>query len=154
MKNLIIRPIVYTDIASVYNVNKICLPVSYSIIEYVIFLNSSNKIIFVSEYQNVIVGYILCEIKNDTRLIHVMSFAVLPKCRQHGIGTKLMNKVIEYAKSINYQSVSLFVHVENIKGISFYKKNGFLIVETLLNFYNGSIPFEKSCDANYMVKNI
>jgi len=153
MKNLIVRRAAYGDIAHIYSVNKICLPIAYSILEYIMFLASSSNVIFVAEYQNVIVGYILGEItkvdENKSK-VHIMSFGVLPNFRKHRVGTKLMNKIIEHAKSINHNIMSLYVHAENHAGISFYKKHGFNIVKTLTNFYNGSIPYEKTCDAYYM----
>ena len=61
-----------------------------------------------------------------------------------GIGTKLIKYVLE---SNSVKNITLEVNKNNVVAIAFYKKNGFKIVATRKNYYNGE-------DAYLMIKEI
>lgn len=151
MKNLLVRKATVSDIPYIYNINKICLPIYYSLIEYMFFI--TNKLVYVAEYKNIIVGYILSDLDQNNKKIHIMSFSVLNKFRRHGIGSMLINSLIEYATKENLKILSLYVHVENINAIKFYENHQFIKIKLLKDYYIG-IPYEKSLDGYYMEKKI
>jgi len=53
-----------------------------------------------------------------------LGIAVLPEYRKMGLGTVLMNKMLQYAKSIGLEQISLSVDPENF-ALSLYQKLGF-----------------------------
>ena len=54
--------------------------------------------------------------------------------RQKGIGTILLEYLF---KDASIERIMLEVRVNNFTAISFYKKNGFKIVRTIKNYYDG-----------------
>eukprot|EP00529_Nitzschia_sp_RCC80_P032267 CAMPEP_0113463754 /NCGR_PEP_ID=MMETSP0014_2-20120614/12831_1 /TAXON_ID=2857 /ORGANISM="Nitzschia sp." /LENGTH=219 /DNA_ID=CAMNT_0000355779 /DNA_START=81 /DNA_END=740 /DNA_ORIENTATION=- /assembly_acc=CAM_ASM_000159 len=84
--------------------------------------------------------------KNQTqkRRIYIMTLGVLAAYRGRGIGTKLIQSILDYFEH-NMMSdelkdvteISLHVHVENQDAIDFYtEKFGFLRGELVENYYN------------------
>lgn len=63
-------------------------------------------------------GYIDCETPK-------LGIAILSNFRQHGLGMRLMNEIIQQAKSDGYKSLSLSVDPENLAAVLLYKKLGF-----------------------------
>ncbi len=59
----------------------------------------------------------------------VMELVISKDIRGNGIGTKLMNKIESYLKSIGCVRVIIEVYGPNKKALNFYQKNGYEIVE-------------------------
>ena len=57
--------------------------------------------------------------------IYVSRFLVKKGYRSSGIGTKLMNYIVDYAKIHGYLEMSVGVDLDNYITIRFYVKNGF-----------------------------
>lgn len=132
--------------------NKKCLPIYYSPMEYMAITLSLKYITLVAEENEKIIGYLLAMINLKDHNYHIMSFGVDEAHRRHGIGSMLVNNLANMrTKEIN--NITLYVHSENEQGIQFYKKNGFQIMETKLNYYGGSLK-AKSQDAHKMKKDI
>lgn len=55
-------------------------------------------------------------------------------------GTKLLNHVIELSGKQNIGEIYLHVQTNNEDAISFYKKFGFEITETIHNYYTNITP--------------
>lgn len=136
-----IRKAVNADITSIADLNKKCLPLSYSRFEYTMFLAIPKYIVLVAEINKVIVGYIVGESSTDN--YHIMSFSVDDAYRKKGIGTSLINTIDN--------NISLYVHTENTVAIAFYEKNKFTIVDTLHNYYAGHLK-ATSQDAFKMIR--
>ena len=150
-----IRRAGFTDSYNLYHCNKTVLPIYYSIDEYLYFcLISPCKEILIAELDGKMVGYILAEY--DESFLHVLSFGVYPEYRKMGIGGALINELVKIAKTNGkIIGISLFVHVGNENGIIFYEKYGFKKVQTLTNYYQGSLIDVLSQDAyrlEYMIK--
>lgn len=65
----------------------------------------------------------------------ILNFVVDEKYQRQGIGQKLFDEILEDSKINKSESVVLEVKVNNEKGISFYTKNGFEIVNIRKNYY-------------------
>lgn len=141
-----IRKAEFKDTYNIYACNRKVLPISYALDEYLYFiLLSPYKEVLIAEVDSKLCGYILGEY--DGKYMHVLSFAVYPEYRRKGVGKKLMDGLLDIAKKDkNINALSLNVHVENEGGLSFYKAYGFKNVETLKNYYFGSLN-AKSQDA-------
>ncbi len=87
---------------------------------------------YVAEDINVI-GYIGAYILQGQT--EILNFVVDESYQRQGIGQKLFNEIIEDSKINKSESVVLEVKVNNQKGIGFYEKNGFKIVNTRKNYY-------------------
>jgi len=65
----------------------------------------------------------------------ILNFVIDEKYQRQGIGQKLFDEILEDSKINKSESVVLEVKVNNEKGISFYTKNGFEIVNIRKNYY-------------------
>jgi GNAT superfamily N-acetyltransferase len=75
-----------------------------------------------------IIGLGLYRIKNDCEIILLETFI-----QNKGIGTKILEKIKEIAKTKNCKRIWLITSNENINAIKFYQKRGFHISNIYLN---------------------
>ncbi len=135
--NLNIRRAVISDIKQLFNLNKECLPIYYSILDHLSMILSPNYIILVMSHNDILVGYIICEVAGIFG--HVLSFGVKKEYRKHGVGTNLMNRLNLILKNqYMCKLVTLHVSVENEAAIGFYQKMGFNEDEYCENYYDCS----------------
>jgi ribosomal protein S18 acetylase RimI-like enzyme len=92
-------------------------------------IKSSNGIYFVAEYNSSIAGHAFLEILPLQSLKHItqLNIAVHKGFQSCGIGTQLMERIIEWAKeSESVEKIELNVRASNAQAIALYKKMGFL----------------------------
>ena len=100
-------------------------------------INCKGGICFVAELNKNIVGYATAAVKETPsyRLVKVAeleNLVVSKKLRNKGIGKVLLNKFIEWAKEAGANRVCVNVFSLNEKGVEFYKREGFLSFESIL----------------------
>lgn len=100
---------------------------------------------WVIETDDKIIGYAGMWVTFDSATI--TNIAILPEYQHQGWGQAAMNMILKEAKDNNCEMISLEVRVSNLKAINFYKKNGFIDINTKKGYYKDN--FE---DAYYMVK--
>jgi ribosomal-protein-alanine N-acetyltransferase len=76
---------------------------------------------------------------------YITSFSVTKPYLRKGIATKMLNRIIDYAKAKGYNSISLNVNKLNDVAVEFYMKSGFQIVGAIND--SGYIPMR------YLIKN-
>ncbi|KAK4276389.1 hypothetical protein QN277_019338 [Acacia crassicarpa] len=94
-------------------------------------------------YSDICVGAIACRLeKKDGGAVrvYIMTLGVLAPYRGLGIGTKLLNHVLDLCSKPNISEVYLHVQTNNDEAINFYKKFGFEITETIQNYYTNITP--------------
>ncbi len=92
-------------------------------------IESSNGVYFVAEYNGCIAGHAFLEVLPLQSLKHIaqLNIAVHKGFQNRGIGTQLMNRIIEWAKeSGSIEKIELNVRASNAQAIALYKKMGFL----------------------------
>ncbi|AFK02793.1 GCN5-related N-acetyltransferase [Emticicia oligotrophica DSM 17448] len=95
-------------------------------------LKNPNSIFYFAKYEEDIIGYLKIntgesqtELKN-TKSLEIERIYVLKAYHGKNVGQLLYQKAIEVAQEINVDYVWLGVWEENLRAISFYKKNGFV----------------------------
>lgn len=95
--------------------------------------------VFVAEIDGKIVGYVSGtandpedDLENTTTGFYVGDLVVLGEYRSLGIGAKLMNAIIDYAKQSGFGSIELNVLAANERAQKFYKDQGFTDYEVVL----------------------
>ncbi len=83
----------------------------------------SGGFIFFAKYNNKIVGVV--SLINQKTFFELSKMAVSPKYQGLGIGLQLMNFCIEFAKSKDWKSITLYSHRKLVAAINLYKKMGF-----------------------------
>ena len=91
------------------------------------FLKDGTAIVFVANEDDKLKGWIWCHqiFRMNRKRLHVAEIAVADNCRRQGVGSKLLNKIEEYAKENGYHEIELFATVSNINAINFYEKASF-----------------------------
>ena len=105
---------------------------------------------FAEKIDGQVVGYVCVRIMYEEA--QVCNVAVLPEFRRQGIGTKLIEYMVQYATEQNCQRCELEVNTENVAAVELYKKCGFAEVGIRPNFYRKSRY--KSRDAYTMVRQL
>lgn len=78
-------------------------------------------------------GYIgACILAGQTE---ILNFVIDENHQRNGLGQMLFDKVIEDSKKNNSESIVLEVKVNNQKGINFYEKNNFKVINIRKNYY-------------------
>uniref|UniRef100_A0A7N0UD02 N-acetyltransferase domain-containing protein n=1 Tax=Kalanchoe fedtschenkoi TaxID=63787 RepID=A0A7N0UD02_KALFE len=94
-------------------------------------------------YSDICVGAIACRIEKKEGggvCVYIMTLGVLAPYRGLGIGSKLLNHVIDLSMKQNVSEIYLHVQTNNEDAINFYKKFGFEITATIQNYYTNITP--------------
>lgn len=93
-------------------------------------------VFFVAEEKVILVGYINGGTKDITyrkaKYFEIDNLGVLPKYRQTGVGTKLLETVTSWAKENGYQKIYVSSYIKNQKAVAFYKNKGFQEIDISL----------------------
>ncbi len=100
----------------------------------------TRKIIAVKE-NGKILGYSVFRKKNE-ETVWISSLYVDPITQGKGVGTKLLSEIELFAKGNKCKVVALETHKDAIWAINFYEKNGYQIVNKVINEY----PFNHILD--------
>ncbi|KAG7020365.1 N-alpha-acetyltransferase 50 [Cucurbita argyrosperma subsp. argyrosperma] len=94
-------------------------------------------------YSDICVGSIACRLEkkeNGSVRVYIMTLGVLAPYRELGIGSRLLNHVLDLCSKQNITEIYLHVQTNNDDAINFYKKFGFEITETIQNYYANITP--------------
>lgn len=102
---------------------------------------SGHSVIFVAEEQDRIVGHVAAFGNSNNRSKHsaYVVIGILQEVANQGLGTKLLQKVDQWAKERELHRLELTVMTHNLRAIGLYKKLGFKIEGTKKDslFVNG-----------------
>ena len=96
-------------------------------------IDNKDAIVLVAEEDNNILGYLYALIFPDN--IDLISIVVDKNMRCQHIGTKLLEKLMDYKKNL---TITLEVSKKNIPAIALYTKNNFKEVYVRKNYYKDS----------------
>ncbi|KAJ3315880.1 hypothetical protein HDV04_000087 [Boothiomyces sp. JEL0838] len=91
---------------------------------------------------NQAVGAISCrrEFVNGVYRVYIMTLGVLAPYRRYGIGSILLNKVLEACKNdLTVDHVCLHVQITNHTAIEFYKNAGFELTTIVQGYYESNV---------------
>lgn len=93
------------------------------------FIESEDVAYFVAERDENIVGYVSGGPSNEANVATLGAIYVDPDYWNEGIGTALLREFEEFCRRRNYETVRFLVLSENDIGESFYRKQGYEIIE-------------------------
>ncbi|XP_065045538.1 uncharacterized protein LOC135581603 isoform X1 [Musa acuminata AAA Group] len=94
-------------------------------------------------FSDICVGSIACRLEKKEGgaiCVYIMTLGVLAPYRGLGVGTKLLNHVLDLSHKQNIWEIYLHVQTNNDDAIAFYKKFGFEITDTIRNYYMNISP--------------
>jgi len=139
-----IRQCTPEDIQSVLGINMRTLPEHYSDYFYLEILSEFPETFLAAEIGEMVVGYIMCRIEYGfshlkrfglSRKGHIVSVAVLDEHRNKGVGTKLVEHVMEEMRKKSCKEVYLEVRVSNLRAIALYERLNYKKVSRLEGYY-------------------
>ncbi|MDP9016649.1 MAG: GNAT family N-acetyltransferase [Thermoproteota archaeon] len=139
-----IRRCSYDDLKSVIDINEKTLPEHYTQYFFESLLREIPESFIVAEFENEIVGYIMCKLEfgfSNFRKLgfvkkgHVVSISLLEQHRGKKIGEALMLEGINGVASRKGDEIYLEVRTSNLPAISLYEKLGFQTKSVLKSYY-------------------
>jgi putative acetyltransferase len=128
MENILVRPLYATDYEQVVNLWRTSEGIGLSeadgfsaICRY---LERNPQMSLVAEADGKIVGAVLCG--HDGRRGYLHHLAVAAGFRSQGIGQRLVEDCLEHLISEKIDKCHIFVYPDNVRGLEFWRKIGFL----------------------------
>jgi [ribosomal protein S18]-alanine N-acetyltransferase len=141
----LLRPFRPEDLSAVIEINRVCLPENYSPYFFMEVYKSCPEAFIVAEVNRQVVGYIMCRLEfgfSDVRRFrmvrkgHVVSVAVMPDYRRHGIGNQLVVTSLKALELHGAEECFLEVRTANEEAVGLYKQMGFETVRTVSHYYH------------------
>jgi ribosomal-protein-alanine N-acetyltransferase len=131
------------DIKEVVSINQRCLPENYPDQFFLGLYHHAPKAFFVAEYEDEIVGYIMCRIERGisgfgrlpVKKGHIVSVAVLGTVRLKGVGTALIKAAMVGMRDYGASEFFLEVRKSNEAAVIVYEKLGYDIRRVLRGYY-------------------
>ena len=96
-------------------------------------VNDPNSYCLIAEDNDKAVGYLVTSFRETSyrksRCAELQNMGVSLDYRSKGIGSMLIQKCLEWAKSKGYKKVYVSAYFGNLEAIKFYKKNGFVEID-------------------------
>lgn len=150
MAKTLVRNAASADFPTLLKIDKASFPpgIAYDFVELSYFMRRKGARTLVAEVDGDIVGFLLLEIMSRRKAATLVTIDIRAEHRRKGYGTELLarsEQVLREAAILRYE---LQVDTANADAQVFYRKHGFVIVNTLKGYYaNGN-------DAYLMAKEI
>jgi len=135
MKNIEIYRPSMNDVEGLFNLERLCFPSPWDIGEVQALINREPVVFTAAAFSDSSpVGYIsasFCE----RRTLHVFTLCVHPEQRRKGTGRDLLLTAMHWGRHMGAEKVQLEVRAENEAASGLYAQAGFIVQETLPNFY-------------------
>lgn len=99
-------------------------------------LSSNSRYIVTKNINNIIVGF--CGIKIIFDTAEIMNIVTKKDFRSNGIGTLMLDYIIDYCKNNKIKNINLEVNSTNTVAINLYKKYNFKEVGLRKKYYNNT----------------
>ena len=99
-------------------------------------LRQRNCIGMVAEFNDKVVGFMIYEL-HKTKL-HILNFAVGPRCRRMGIAGQMVSKLIGKLSSHRRTRITLAVRERNLTAQLFFRAQDFRAMKVLRGYYEDS----------------
>lgn len=128
-----IRWMIRRDMPEVLEIEGSCFEFPWSEDDFIRCLRQRNCIGMVADCNDKVVGFMIYEL-HKTRL-HVLNFAVHADHRRHGIGQRMIDKLVAKLSNQRRSRILLEVRETNLDAQLFFREQGFRAVSVLRDFY-------------------
>jgi len=128
-----IRWMIRRDMAEVIEIEQSSFEYHWTEADFLHCLRQRNCIGMVAEQNGRVVGFMIYELFKNR--LHVLNFAVAVAARHAGIGTQMVDKLVNKLAQQRRDSISLEVRETNLDAQLFFRRQGFKAVEVLRDHY-------------------
>ncbi len=121
------------DIQQVLNLHNSLFEMPYSYDNYAYEIDLDLSYFKLLKNDDIIIGYFI--IHHLFEQLEIIMLAIDKEYQNQGLGTFLMSVIDYYKLKLNCNEILLEVENNNIQAINFYKKHGFEIINTRVNYY-------------------
>jgi ribosomal-protein-alanine N-acetyltransferase len=134
-------------IDDVYNIDALSVPIPWSKNSIEEEIDNPLSLFYVAKEDEKVIGFTMCWFVMDE--CHIGNLAVHPDYRNKGVGTALLNKILESFEEHETKNVLLEVRTSNENAIKLYKKLGFTEVCVRPHYYkNPDGTYEDALNMN------
>jgi ribosomal-protein-alanine N-acetyltransferase len=126
-----IRPLGYSDLPQVIAIERRSFPTPWSLAMFVLEVSKPSGICLAAADEQALVGYLVCS--RYDQVWHLMNIAVEPAARRHGLGSMLLEEMLERAG--HDEPITLEVRASNAPAIALYEQFGFRAAGTRRRYY-------------------
>jgi ribosomal-protein-alanine N-acetyltransferase len=126
-----IRPLGYSDLPQVIAIERCSFPTPWSLAMFVLEVSKPSGICLAAADEQALVGYLVCS--RYDQVWHLMNIAVEPAARRHGLGSMLLEEMLERAG--HDEPITLEVRASNAPAIALYEQFGFRAAGTRRRYY-------------------
>lgn len=128
-----IRGMRYDDLEQITEIEKICFSLPWSRDSFEGELENELAYYQCAEENGKIMGYMgMWRVLDEC---HITNVCVLPECRNKGIASMLINKMVDICECSEIKSMTLEVRESNLPAINLYEKFGFFAVGKRPRYY-------------------
>lgn len=138
-----IRWLIRRDMDEVLAIERSSFEFPWTEEEFLCCLRQRNCIGTVAELDHEIVGFMIYELHQS--MLRILNFAVSPKMRRHGVGSQMVQRLIDKLSQQRRREIVLEVRETNLEAQLFFKKSDFRALQVLRNHYDDTLE-----DAYYM----
>ncbi len=129
-----IRWLIRRDMSDVLRIEQDCFEFAWSEDDFLGCLRQRNCIGMVAECDQHIVGFMIYELHKSR--LSVLNFAVSPECRRLGVGTQMVQKLVDKLSQQRRNEILLEVRETNLGAQLFFRQHGFRAVNILRGHYD------------------
>ncbi|MCC7208856.1 MAG: ribosomal protein S18-alanine N-acetyltransferase [Anaerolineae bacterium] len=131
-----LRPFTPADLQAVLRLEKRVFPLdAYGRYEFLNLYRWGRETFLVAVQGERLVGYVAALLNDSEKEGYIASVAVDPEQRRAGLGTRLMNTVVDKLRAEGVASVALHVRAENEPAIGMYRRLGFDVEQVEPHYY-------------------
>jgi ribosomal-protein-alanine N-acetyltransferase len=137
MPEILLRKMQATDIPEVLKIERISFTTSWSENAFLKEIHKLYSLTKVAVLGDKVIGYICANYIMDEG--HIMNLAVHHNFRRRGIGTKLVEEILDELKENDCRYIYLEVRFSNLRARNFYERFGFRVAGIRRNYYSSPI---------------
>ncbi len=138
-----IRKMAETDLDQVLKIETATFPNPWRRSFFLADIHRQNSLCIVAENETGVVAYLIAWGKEE---VHIANIAVSAHWRNQGIGTRLMNQALEFARHQDAENIYLEVRASNTGAQRFYRRLGFVPTYIRRGYYeNGEDAVVMEC---------
>lgn len=124
--NIQIRWLIRRDMSAVLNIEYASFPNPWTDDDFISCLKQRHCIGMIAEVDFKVVGYMVYELHKNR--LHVLNFAVDPKCRRMGVGRAMVERLVDKLSQQRRNEIALVLRESNLSAQQFFRACGFKAV--------------------------